>query len=134
MAESRLLGEAFTCVARTSRAIRSWSRRPPCTTGATPSRSWRWGTTARWRCWLAAELAAAALLVAGCRFPGTEESAQPAERPPPVVFVVFDEFPADDLLRPDGTIDAERFPNFAELASISTWFPNPTTVFDSTFG
>jgi len=51
-----------------------------------------------------------------------------------VVFVVFDEFPADDILRPDGSIDAERFPNFARLASISTWFPNATTVFDSTFG
>ena len=50
------------------------------------------------------------------------------------MFVVFDEFPADDLLRPDGSIDAERFPNFARLASISTWFPNATTVFDSTFG
>jgi Sulfatase len=49
------------------------------------------------------------------------------------VFVVFDEFPADDLLRPDGSIDAERFPNFARLAAISTWFPNATTVFDSTF-
>ena len=48
--------------------------------------------------------------------------------------MVFDEFPADDLLRPDGSIDAERFPNFARLASISTWFPNATTVFDSTFG
>jgi hypothetical protein len=50
------------------------------------------------------------------------------------VFVVFDEFPADDLLRPDGSIDAERFPNFAELASLSTWFPNAHTVYDSTFG
>ncbi|HEV7844836.1 MAG TPA: sulfatase-like hydrolase/transferase [Thermoleophilaceae bacterium] len=55
------------------------------------------------------------------------------ERHPPVVFVVFDEFPADDLLRPDGSIDAERFPNFAKLASISTWFPNAHTVYDSTF-
>ncbi|HEY7454530.1 MAG TPA: sulfatase-like hydrolase/transferase [Thermoleophilaceae bacterium] len=50
-----------------------------------------------------------------------------------MVVVVFDEFPADDLLRPDGSIDAERFPNFAELASISTWFPNGHTVYDSTF-
>jgi hypothetical protein len=50
------------------------------------------------------------------------------------VFVVFDEFPADDLLRPNGSIDAERFPNFARLASISTWFTNATTVYDSTFG
>jgi Sulfatase len=49
------------------------------------------------------------------------------------VVVVFDEFPADDLLRPDGSIDAERFPNFARLASVSTWFPNGHTVYDSTF-
>jgi hypothetical protein len=77
---------------------------------------------------------AAPVLLAGCVLPGTEEQAHSAERRPPVVFVVFDEFPADDLLRPDGSIDAERFPNFARLASISTWFPNATTVFDSTFG
>ena len=87
-----------------------------------------------WRCWLAAELVAAAALLAGCTLPGTEEQAHSAELRPPVVLVVFDEFPADDLLRPDGSIDAERFPNFAKLASISTWFPNATTVFDSTFG
>jgi hypothetical protein len=49
------------------------------------------------------------------------------------VVVVFDEFPSDDILRPDGSIDEERFPNFAELASISTWFPNAHTVYDSTF-
>jgi hypothetical protein len=88
--------------------------------------------TGRWRCWLAAELAAA-LLLAGCSLPGDEEAAQSAERHPPVIFVVFDELPTDDLLRPDGSIDAERFPNFAELASISTWFPNGHTVYDSTF-
>ena len=88
--------------------------------------------TGRWRCWLAAELVAA-LLLTGCNLPGDEEPAESAERRPPVVFVVFDEFPADDLLRPDGSIDAERFPNFAELASISTWFPNGHTVYDSTF-
>jgi hypothetical protein len=86
----------------------------------------------RWRCWLTAELLAA-LLLAGCSLPGDEETAESAERHPPVVFVVFDEFPADDLLRPDGSIDEERFPNFAELASISTWFPNGHTVYDSTF-
>ena len=52
---------------------------------------------------------------------------------PPVVVVVFDEFPADALLRPDGQIDAERFPNFAALARMSTWFPNGHTIYDSTF-
>jgi hypothetical protein len=56
------------------------------------------------------------------------------ERPrPPVVVVVFDEFPGDALLTPGGEIDAERFPNFAALARTSTWFPNGQTVYDSTF-
>jgi hypothetical protein len=88
----------------------------------------------RGRCfsWLAAELAAAALL-AGCAGIGDEDPAESTERYPPVVVVVFDEFPTDDLLGPDGRIDAERYPNFAELASMSTWFPNGHTVYDSTF-
>jgi sulfatase-like protein len=88
--------------------------------------------TGRWFSWVAAELAAA-LLLAGCVGIGDEDPAESAERHPPVVVVVFDEFPADDLLGPDGRIDAERFPNFAELASMSTWFPNGHTVYDSTF-
>ena len=87
----------------------------------------------RWCCWLGAELAAAALLLSGCAWFGDEEPAESAERHPPVVVVVFDEFPADSLLGPDGRIDAARYPNFAELASISTWFPNGHTVYDSTF-
>src|SRR3954464_9415539 len=134
MAGSPRLGEASICVAREWRAIPSWSPRARSARAATPSRCFRLSRTATWRCSLAAELAAAALLLTGCILPGSEEPAQSAERRPPVVFVVFDEFPADDLLRPDGTIDAERFPNFAELASISSWFPNATTVYDSTFG
>jgi hypothetical protein len=52
---------------------------------------------------------------------------------PPVVIVVLDEFSTDTLTRPDGTIDAERYPNFAELASSSTWFRNGHTIYDSTF-
>ena len=86
----------------------------------------------RWFSWLAAELAAA-LLLSGCLGVGDEEPAHSAESLPPVVVVVFDEFPTDDLLGPDGRIDAERYPNFAELASMSTWFPNAHTVYDSTF-
>ncbi len=86
----------------------------------------------RWFYWLAAELAVA-LVLAGCAGIGDEDPAESAERHPPVVVLVFDEFPADDLLGPDGQIDAERFPNFAELASMSTWFPNGHTVYDSTF-
>jgi hypothetical protein len=86
----------------------------------------------RWFYWLAAELAVA-LVLAGCAGIGDGDAAEPAEGRPPVVVLVFDEFPADDLLGPDGQIDAERFPNFAELASMSTWFPNGHTVYDSTF-
>ena len=86
----------------------------------------------RWFYWLAAELAAI-LLLAGCAGFGDDAPADTSEAHPPIVVVVFDEFPADDLLGPDGQIDAERFPNFAELASMSTWFPNAHTQYDSTF-
>src|ERR671920_1029764 len=86
----------------------------------------------RWFYWLAAELAGPLALGGGAGI-GDEARAESGERHPPVVVLVFDEFPADDLLGPDGQIDAERFPNFAELASMSTWFPNGHTVYDSTF-
>lgn len=50
----------------------------------------------------------------------------------PVIFVVFDELPTWALLDASGNIDAERFPNLAELAGSSYWFPNATTVATST--
>ncbi len=53
-------------------------------------------------------------------------------RRPLAVMIVMDEFPTDALLGPDGRIDAERYPNFASLAVTGTWFPNATTVYDST--
>ncbi|MDP9294907.1 MAG: sulfatase-like hydrolase/transferase, partial [Actinomycetota bacterium] len=52
---------------------------------------------------------------------------------PLVVMLVLDEFPIDDIVLPDGRIDSARFPNFAALAGTSTWFPNATSVYDSTF-
>ena len=52
---------------------------------------------------------------------------------PPVVMLVLDEFPVDELLLPSGRIDARRFPGFAALARRSTWFPNASTVYDSTY-
>jgi hypothetical protein len=80
------------------------------------------------RAW--AVLLAGVVAVAGCSI-GEDE---PARRDkPPVVILVLDEFPTDALLRPDGRIDAERFPNFAALGRIATWFPNGYTVYDSTF-
>ncbi len=51
---------------------------------------------------------------------------------PPVVVVVLDEFPSDSMLQPGGRIDAGRFPHFAQLARLSTWYPNATTVQDAT--
>jgi hypothetical protein len=56
-----------------------------------------------------------------------------AERRPPIVILVLDEFPADALIGPDGRIDAARYPNFAALARTSTWFRNGQTIYDSTF-
>lgn len=53
-------------------------------------------------------------------------------RPAPVVVLSLDEFPVATLLRADGTINAERFPNFARLAVTSSWFRNATSVASTT--
>ena len=45
-----------------------------------------------------------------------------------VFLVVLDEFPLYSLLGPDGRINAERFPGFAELAAGSTWYRNNVAV------
>ena len=45
----------------------------------------------------------------------------------PVVVLVLDEFPAATIMRADGTINDDRFPGFAELASVSTWFRNASS-------
>ncbi|HUW02925.1 MAG TPA: sulfatase-like hydrolase/transferase [Acidimicrobiales bacterium] len=54
------------------------------------------------------------------------------ENPAPIVFIVADELPMASLLRPDGTINAERFPNMARLASNSTLYRNTTSVSPNT--
>lgn len=46
----------------------------------------------------------------------------------PVVMVVLDELPLSSLLRPDGEIDAERYPSFAAIARDSTWFTRTATT------
>lgn len=51
-----------------------------------------------------------------------------ATRPASVVFVVFDELPLYLLVDEDGALDAATFPNFARLATISTWFRQGTAV------
>jgi hypothetical protein len=82
---------------------------------------------------LLAALATAATVVALGRAREDGPEAALAQGRPPVVILVLDEFPVDSLLRPDGGIDAERFPNFASLARTSTWFPNAYSIYDSTF-
>ena len=46
----------------------------------------------------------------------------------PLVVLQLDEFPVSSLLRTDGTINEERYPNFARLAGSSTWFRNASAV------
>ena len=50
----------------------------------------------------------------------------------PVIFIVFDEFPVTSLLDSDGQIDTARYPNFAKLASISTWYKYTASAHDGT--
>jgi hypothetical protein len=76
--------------------------------------------------------AVGAVAVAGHDGAGAGDKPAPEGRPP-VVVVVFDEFPADTLIGPDDQIDAARYPNFAALARTSIWFRNGQTVYDSTF-
>ena len=47
---------------------------------------------------------------------------------PPVVMVVFDEFPLKSLLDSSGQIDRRVYPRFAELAGQATWYRNATGI------
>lgn len=59
-------------------------------------------------------------------------AASPASGRVPVVMIVFDELPAISLMDASGDVDPVRYPNFAALRRESTWFPNATTIHDST--
>ncbi len=50
----------------------------------------------------------------------------------PVVVIVLDELPAATIMRPDGSLNAARYPGFAELASVSTWFRNTSSQYNLT--
>ncbi len=52
--------------------------------------------------------------------------------PVPVVLVTFDEFPVSSLMRPDGSLDAVRYPNFGQLAREGTWYPHATAANETT--
>jgi Sulfatase len=47
---------------------------------------------------------------------------------PPLVMILFDEFPLSSLLDAKGRIDRRVYPNFAALADQSTWYRNATGV------
>jgi Sulfatase len=47
----------------------------------------------------------------------------------PVVLIAFDEFNTTSLMNAREQIDAERYPNFADLARGSTWYRDASTVY-----
>ena len=50
----------------------------------------------------------------------------------PVVVVVLDEFAVATLMGADGSLNDERYPGFAELAAVSTWFRNASSQYNLT--
>ena len=54
------------------------------------------------------------------------------EHAPPIVVVVFDEFPTNSLMNGDREIDGSRYPHFAKLADDATWYRNASTVSSQT--
>jgi hypothetical protein len=50
----------------------------------------------------------------------------------PVVFIVCDELPTSLLIDEQGRINRHRYPHLAELAAQASWFPNATTVSETT--
>ncbi|HEX6568186.1 MAG TPA: sulfatase-like hydrolase/transferase [Acidimicrobiales bacterium] len=51
----------------------------------------------------------------------------------PVLIVIFDELPLTALLRPGGTINDARYPNFARLAEATTWFRDAASESPETY-
>lgn len=45
----------------------------------------------------------------------------------PVILLILDELPVTTLMREDGSLNDERFPNFARLADGATWFRNASS-------
>ncbi|MBN8871155.1 MAG: sulfatase-like hydrolase/transferase [Solirubrobacterales bacterium] len=62
----------------------------------------------------------------------TPEAAGAGQQRAPVVMLVLDEFPLAALESRPGVIDAKRFPNFARLAKLSSWYANARSVGDAT--
>lgn len=60
--------------------------------------------------------------------PGASWESGGIGRRPPVVFLVLDALPTASLMDDRYGVDPIRYPNFARLAQVSTWFRNATTV------
>ncbi len=56
------------------------------------------------------------------------EATVTVKNPVPIVLIIFDELSGNTLVNEQLEIDSQRFPQFARLASISTWYRNATTV------
>jgi sulfatase-like protein len=76
-------------------------------------------------------LSPASELVAGGSSGDIGHVSVPALRAP-VVVVVLDEFAAATIMGADGSLNEERYPGFAELASVSTWFRNASSQYNLT--
>ncbi|HEX2374260.1 MAG TPA: sulfatase-like hydrolase/transferase [Actinomycetota bacterium] len=68
------------------------------------------------------------VLPARAEAPAGQAPAAAAGRQPPLVMILFDEFPLSSLLDSSGRIDRRVYPNFAELAGQATWYRNATGV------
>jgi hypothetical protein len=50
----------------------------------------------------------------------------------PVVVIVLDELPAASIMRSDGSLNTDRYPGFAKLASVSNWYRNASSQYNLT--
>ena len=98
----------------------------------------RWPGVRLWAAWLApVSLVVLGLFLFSSPVSGLVQDGgvDPAElgafgsgSPPPVVMIVFDEWPLASIMRSNGTIDAGLYPNVADLAGGATWYRDTTTV------
>ncbi|MGK2931600.1 MAG: sulfatase-like hydrolase/transferase [Solirubrobacterales bacterium] len=63
---------------------------------------------------------------------GSERAPAQPDPGTPVVLVILDEFPTASIMKPDQTVDANRFPNLARFAAGSTWYRDNAAAGDFT--
>jgi hypothetical protein len=75
-----------------------------------------------------------ALVVGGGTSSAAADEVTVPELRGPVVVIILDELPAATIMGRDGRINDERYPGFAELARVSTWFRNASSTSNWTPG